>query len=91
MGVVLPGEADAVLVRVRISMRHQDGCAGREWEERWDVRVTMASAAARTGRTNEDSVGATATAAVLIDGAGIPGTEAICRHGVAWCTHLAEA
>ncbi len=48
------------------------------------MRVTMTSAAARTGRTNEDFTGAVPTAAVLIDGAGIPGTESICRHGVAW-------
>ncbi|WP_392674552.1 integrase [Streptomyces sp. LN785] len=48
------------------------------------MRVTMTSAAARAGRTNEDFTGALPTAAVLIDGAGIPGTESICRHGVAW-------
>jgi Protein phosphatase 2C len=48
------------------------------------MRVTMASAVARTGRVNEDFTGAVPTAAVLIDGAGIPGTESICRHGVAW-------
>ncbi len=48
------------------------------------MRVTMTSAAARTGRTNEDFTGAAPTAAVLIDGAGIPGAESICRHGVAW-------
>jgi hypothetical protein len=49
------------------------------------MRVTMASAAAgRIGRVNEDFTGAVPTAAVLIDGAGIPGSESICRHGVAW-------
>ncbi len=48
------------------------------------MRVTMTSAAARTGHPNEDFTGAVPTAAVLIDGAGIPGTESICRHGVAW-------
>jgi len=48
------------------------------------MRVTMTSAAAWAGRTNEDFTGAVPTAAVLIDGAGIPGTESICRHGVAW-------
>lgn len=48
------------------------------------MRVTMASAAAWAGRVNEDFVGALPTAAVLIDGAGIPGAESICRHGVAW-------
>ncbi|MFE3945018.1 integrase [Streptomyces sp. NPDC059118] len=48
------------------------------------MRVTMTSAVARTGRTNEDFTGALPTAAVLVDGAGIPGTAAVCRHGVAW-------
>ena len=48
------------------------------------MRVTMTSVAARAGRANEDFTGAVPTAAVLIDGAGIPGTESICRHGVAW-------
>lgn len=47
--------------------------------------MTMASVAAvRSGRVNEDFTGAVPTAAVLIDGAGIPGAESICRHGVAW-------
>ncbi|MEV4656713.1 hypothetical protein [Micromonospora sp. NPDC049301] len=44
----------------------------------------MTSAAAWPGRANEDFAGAVPMAAVLIDGAGIPGTERICRHGVAW-------
>ncbi|MFD2765385.1 protein phosphatase 2C domain-containing protein [Micromonospora eburnea] len=48
------------------------------------MRVATASAAARVGRTNEDFTGAVPTAAVLIDGAGIPGAESVCRHGVAW-------
>jgi hypothetical protein len=49
------------------------------------MRVTMTSAAAgRIGRVNEDFIGAVPTAVVLIDGAGISGTESICRHGVAW-------
>lgn len=39
------------------------------------------------GRPNEDFVGDVPGAAVLLDGAGIPGTEAICRHGVAWYSH----
>ncbi|MFJ8861747.1 integrase [Streptomyces sp. NPDC102451] len=42
------------------------------------------SAAARAGRVNEDFAGAVPTAAVLVDGAGIPGSESLCRHGVAW-------
>lgn len=48
------------------------------------MRVAMASVAKRAGRANEDFTGAVPTAAVLLDGAGIPGTESICRHGVAW-------
>jgi hypothetical protein len=48
------------------------------------MRVTMASVPARAGRVNEDFVGATSTAAVLVDGAGVPGAESVCRHGVAW-------
>jgi hypothetical protein len=48
------------------------------------MRVAMASAPARPGRVNEDFTGAVPGAAVLIDGAGIPGTESVCRHGVAW-------
>ena len=48
------------------------------------MRVATTSVAARTGRTNEDFTGAVPTAAVLIDGAGIPGAESTCRHGVAW-------
>ncbi len=48
------------------------------------MRVTMTSAPARSGRANEDFVGAVPAAVVLIDGAGIPGAESICRHGAAW-------
>jgi hypothetical protein len=48
------------------------------------MRVTMTSAAARIGRVNEDFTGAVATAAVLVDGAGIPGGASTCRHGVPW-------
>lgn len=47
----------------------------------------MATSASTPGRLNEDFVGAVPNAAVLLDGAGIPGTESICRHGVAWYTH----
>ncbi|WP_202610323.1 integrase [Herbidospora solisilvae] len=49
--------------------------------------MTMVSVAARPGRVNEDFTGATPTAAVLVDGAGIPGAESTCRHGVAWYAH----
>jgi hypothetical protein len=55
------------------------------------MRVTMTSAAARTGHANEDFTGAVPTAVVLIDGAGIPGTESICRHGAAWYAAASEA
>lgn len=56
------------------------------------MRVTMTSAAARTGHANEDFTGAVPTGVVLIDGAGIAGTESICRHGVAWyASHLGGA
>lgn len=49
------------------------------------MRVTMTSAsAARPGRVNEDFAGAVPTAAVLVDGAGIPGSGWTCSHGVAW-------
>ncbi len=51
------------------------------------MRVTMESAAKQIARANEDFTGSIPTAAVLIDGAGIPGTEAICHHGVAWYAH----
>ena len=44
----------------------------------------MASRPGHAGRINEDFVGATSGLAVLLDGAGIPNTEAICVHGVAW-------
>ncbi|MFI2647882.1 hypothetical protein [Micromonospora fulviviridis] len=47
----------------------------------------MATSAGRAGRPNEDFLGAVPGAAVLLDGAGIPGTESICAHGVAWYTH----
>lgn len=49
--------------------------------------VSMATSAGHPGRPNEDFVGAVPGAAVLLDGAGIPGTEHICCHGVAWYTH----
>lgn len=55
------------------------------------VRVAMASSGGHLGRPNEDFVGAVAGAVVLLDGAGIPGTEAICRHGTAWHSHTLGA
>jgi hypothetical protein len=47
----------------------------------------MATTAGKPGRPNEDFIGAVPDAVVLLDGAGIPGTESICTHGVAWYTH----
>ncbi|MEU4644473.1 hypothetical protein [Micromonospora sp. NPDC023814] len=51
------------------------------------MRVSMATSAGRAGQPNEDFVGAVPGVAVLLDGAGIPGTGPICSHGVAWYTH----
>jgi hypothetical protein len=47
----------------------------------------MATSAGGPGQPNQDFVGAVPGAVVLLDGAGIPGTESICSHGVAWYTH----
>jgi len=49
--------------------------------------AVMATSAGHPGRVNEDFVGAVPGAVVLLDGAGIPGAESLCRHGVAWYTH----
>jgi hypothetical protein len=46
----------------------------------------MATSAGHPGRANEDFVGAVPGAVVLLDGASIPGTERLCRHGTAWYT-----
>ncbi|MET8282721.1 hypothetical protein [Micromonospora sp. NPDC005174] len=51
------------------------------------MHVSFATSAGRAGRPNEDFVGAVPGAVVLLDGAGIPGAEALCAHGVAWYTH----
>jgi hypothetical protein len=51
------------------------------------MRVAFATSAGHPGRPNEDFVGAVPGAVVLVDGAGIPDTETICRHGVAWYAH----
>jgi hypothetical protein len=51
------------------------------------MKVLMASDSGHLGRPNEDFVGAVPGAVVLLDGAGIPGTDSICRHGVAWYSH----
>lgn len=55
------------------------------------MRVVMASTPGHIGRPNEDFVGAVPGAVVLLDGAGIPGTETICQHGVAWYSHTLGA
>ena len=47
----------------------------------------MRTSAGHSDRPNEDFVGSVAGAVALLDGAGIRGTESICRHGVAWYTH----
>jgi hypothetical protein len=47
----------------------------------------MATDGGHVGRSNEDFTGAVPGAVVLLDGAGIPGTESLCSHGVAWYTH----
>ncbi len=51
------------------------------------MRVTTVSVVADRGRSNEDFVGAVPTAAVIVDGAFVPGAEGACRHGVAWYAH----
>jgi hypothetical protein len=51
------------------------------------MQVSMATSVGHAGQPNEDFIGAVPGAAVLLDGAGIPGTETICSHGVAWYTH----
>ncbi|MET8310623.1 hypothetical protein [Micromonospora sp. NPDC005173] len=51
------------------------------------MHVSIATSAGRAGQPNEDFFGAVPGAAVLLDGAGIPGAESICSHGVAWYTH----
>jgi len=51
------------------------------------MRVTTVSVEADRGRSNEDFVGAVPTAAVVVDGAHVPGAEGVCRHGVAWYAH----
>jgi hypothetical protein len=47
------------------------------------MKIVTATSPGHVGRPNEDFVGDVPGAVVLLDGAGIPGTETICRHGVA--------
>jgi hypothetical protein len=51
------------------------------------VRVVTGTSPGHPGRANEDFVGTATGVVVLLDGAGIKGTEEICRHGVAWYSH----
>jgi len=51
------------------------------------VKVAMASSPGHLPHPNEDFVGAVPGAVVLLDGAGIRGTEYICYHGVEWYSH----
>jgi hypothetical protein len=55
------------------------------------MTVVMASDPGAVGRPNEDFVGTVPGAVVLLDGAGMSGTESICRHGVAWYSHTLGA
>jgi len=48
------------------------------------MRVTTVSVEADRGRTNEDHVAVGPSAAVVADGAFLPGAEGVCHHGVAW-------
>jgi hypothetical protein len=51
------------------------------------MKALLATSPGHPGRSNEDFVAASPDVVVLLDGAGIPGTESICRHGVAWYAH----
>lgn len=51
----------------------------------------MATSGGHAGRSNEDFVGAAPGVLVMVDGAGIAGTEELCRHGVAWYSHTLGA
>jgi Protein phosphatase 2C len=51
------------------------------------VKISLTTSAGHAGRPNEDFVGTTPGAVVLLDGAGIPGSESLCSHGVAWYTY----
>lgn len=55
------------------------------------MKILTATSPGHAGRPNEDFVGDVPGDVVLLDGAGIPGTEAICRHGVAWYSHTLGA
>src|SRR3712207_3262676 len=48
------------------------------------MQISAASSPGRAGRANEDFVGSVPGAVVLLDGAGVPGMDEVCRHGVRW-------
>lgn len=48
------------------------------------MQVSTASSAGREGWANEDFVGSVPGAVVLLDGAGVPGMDEVCRHSVRW-------
>jgi Protein phosphatase 2C len=50
------------------------------------MHVTLATEPAAAGHDNEDFVAVTPNAVVLLDGAGLSGTDSGCVHGVAWYT-----
>ncbi|TLP66552.1 protein phosphatase 2C domain-containing protein [Microbispora triticiradicis] len=53
------------------------------------MRVAFASEPAYPDRPNEDFIGATADAVVLLDGASIPpGVTSACSHSVRWYSHI---
>lgn len=52
--------------------------------KRMSTHGDRAMSRSRTAEANEDFAGLTPTAAVLLDGAGLSGTETLCCHGVAW-------
>lgn len=52
------------------------------------MRLSLATQPAHPDRPNEDFIGATSDAVVLLDGAGTPaGLKTGCSHGVAWYAH----
>src|SRR3982751_3504769 len=50
------------------------------------MRVTMATEPASPDHENEDFIAAIPNAVVLLDGAGLSGTDSGCIHSVAWYT-----
>jgi hypothetical protein len=48
------------------------------------VKAILSTEPAQVGGDNEDFAGVTPTAAVVLDGAGLSGTQSKCKHGVAW-------